>query len=316
LANARDATTNAFRPGRSLKSNLRDDTLSLLKTQSHTLYTEELMRHAICNEIFQSWSFADAAKFVRDTGYIGLEIAPFTLAESPRDISLPQRAEYRDILNSENLSFVGLHWLMVSPKDLHVTTPDQSLRERSWQHIRDLIDLCADLGPSGVMVFGSPVQRSTTEGSTVEEATERYVEGLSSVAPHAEERGVTILVEALPIEQADVVNTLAEAASIVRRIGSPAIQTMFDTHNAVNETEPHTALIEKYFDIIRHVHVNEMDGRHPGMGDYDFKPVLATLDRLGYRGWVSLEAFDFSFGAEKIARESIEYLNGEMAKSA
>jgi sugar phosphate isomerase/epimerase len=204
---------------------------------------------------------------------------------------------------------------MVSPKGLHVTTPDAALRERSWRHIRDLIDLCGDLGPNGVMVFGSPVQRSTVDGSTVAQATARYIEGLAGVAAQAEERGVTILVEALPIEQADVVNTLAEAASIVRQIASPAIQTMFDTHNAVNEAEPHAALIEKYFDIIRHVHVNEMDGRHPSMGDYDFKPVLRALQRLGYQRWISLEAFDFSFGAEKIARESIDYLNAEMAKT-
>src|ERR1700719_3150009 len=108
------------------------------------------MRHAICNEMFQSWPFADAAKFVRATGYTGLEIAPFTLAESPTNITSPQRAEYRDILKSEGLSFVGLHWLMVSPKGLHVTTPDRTLRNRSWQHIRGLIDLCADLGPGGV----------------------------------------------------------------------------------------------------------------------------------------------------------------------
>jgi len=272
------------------------------------------MRHAICNEAFQGWSFSDAAKFVRATGYTGLEIAPFTLAEKPSDITAAQRADYKDILKSEGLSFVGLHWLMVSPKGLHVTTPDEALRARSWQHIRDLIDLCADLGPGGVMVFGSPVQRSAVDGSSVAEATARYMDGLARVAAQAEERGVTILVEALAIEQANVVNTLAEATSIVRQIGSPAIQTMFDTHNAVDETERHAALVEKYFDLIRHVHVNEMDGRHPGMGDYDFKPVLRTLERLGYRGWVSLEAFDFSFGAERIARESIDYLNAEMAK--
>jgi sugar phosphate isomerase/epimerase len=272
------------------------------------------MRHAICNEVFQGRPFADAAKLVRSAGYTGLEIAPFTLAENPSQISPAQRQEYRDILTSEGLSFVGLHWLMVSPKGLHVTTPDAALRDRSWRHIRDLIDLSADLGPNGVMVFGSPAQRSTVDGSTIAESTARFIDGLSSVAKQALERGVTILVEALPAGQANVVNTLAEAASIVRQIGSPAIQTMFDTHNAVDEAEPHAALIEKYFDIIRHVHVNEMDGRHPGMGDYDFKPVLRTLTRLGYQGWVSLEAFDFSFGAERIARESIHYLNGELAR--
>jgi D-psicose/D-tagatose/L-ribulose 3-epimerase len=36
------------------------------------------------------------------------------------------------------LIFVGLHWLMVSPKSLHVTTPDARLRRRSWEHIRSL----------------------------------------------------------------------------------------------------------------------------------------------------------------------------------
>jgi sugar phosphate isomerase/epimerase len=272
------------------------------------------MRHSICNEIFQGWSFAEAAKFARSVGYTGLEIAPFTLAEKPTDITAAQRSEYREILRSEGLTFAGLHWLMVSPKGLHVTTPDAALREWSWQHIRDLIDLCGDLGPNGVMVFGSPVQRSTVDGSTVEEATARYTEGLASVAAQAEQRGVAILVEALPAGQSNVVTSLTEAAGIVRQIGSPAIQTMFDTHNAVDETEPHASLVEKYFDIIRHVHVNEMDGKHPGMGDYDFKPVLRALERLQYKGWVSLEAFDFSFGAERIARESIDYLNGELAK--
>jgi sugar phosphate isomerase/epimerase len=270
------------------------------------------MRHAICNEVFQGWPFADAAKFVRSVGYEGLEIAPFTLAETPSAITPAQRAEYRHILASEGLQFVGLHWLMVSPKGLHVTTPDQALRDRSWQHIRDLIDLCADLGPSGVMVFGSPHQRSTVDGSTVAEATSRYTDGLASVAPHALDRGVTILVEALPANQSNVVTSLAQAAAIVEQIGSPAIQTMFDTHNAVDETEPHAQLIEKYFALIRHVHVNETDGKHCGMGDYDFKPLLSTLKRLDYKGWVSLEAFDFSFGAERIARESYNYLNKQL----
>ena len=76
-----------------------------------------------------------------------------------------------------------------------------------------------------------------------------------------------------------MVQTLDEAAAIVREIGSPGVRTMFDTHNAVDEVEPHAALVDSYFDLIRHVHVNEMDGRHAGTGNYDFRPVLATLRR-------------------------------------
>ena len=271
-------------------------------------------RHAICNEAFEKFPFRDACRVIRAAGYEGIEIAPFTLAEEPATIPEARRREVRDIIRSEGLTFVGLHWLMVSPKGLHVTTPDAAMRARSWLHIRHLIDLCADLGEGGVMVFGSPQQRRTSPGDTREEATRRFVEGLAAAAPHATVRGVTILVEALPAGQCDVVTTLDEAVSIVREIGSPAVRTMFDTHNAVDEIEPHERLVEKYLEFIRHVHVNEMDGRHPGTGGYDFKLVLATLRRLAYPGWVSLEAFDFTPGAEALAIQSLRYLEAETAK--
>ena len=269
-------------------------------------------RQAMCNEAFDKWPFADSCQALRKAGYEGIEIAPFTLREDPATITAAERREYRDTIESTGLKFVGLHWLMVSPKGLHVTTPDAVLRDKSWLHIRNLVDLCADLGPGGVMVFGSPVQRASTGGSTPAEATRRYIDGLSSIAPHALDRGVTVLVEALPRGQCDVVLTLEEAAGIVREIGSPAIQTMFDTHNAVDEVEPHAGLVGKYFDVIRHVHVNEMDGGYPGTADYDFKPVLEELRRRNYRGWVSLEAFDFKPGAETIANNSLRYLEARI----
>ncbi len=271
-------------------------------------------RHSICNEAFQNWAFADVCKAVKKAGYTGIEIAPFTLAEDPAAIPAAKRKEYRDIIASEGLKFVGLHWLMVSPKGLHVTTPDAALREKSWKHIYNLIDLCADLGPGGVMIFGSPQQRGTTGGLSVAQATRNFVDGLTGVAPHAAERGVKILMETLPKGQCDVLLTLDEAAALVRQIDHPNIKTMFDTHNAVDELTPHAVLVERHFDLIRHVHVNEMDGKHCGKGDYDFKPVLRVLRRLNYQGWVSLEAFDFSFGGEVIANESLRYLEREIAR--
>ena len=275
---------------------------------------QHTFRHAICNEVYKDWNFAEACQSIRSIGYTGIEIAPFTLAEDPATVTPEQRREFRRIIEGEGLTFVGLHWLMVSPKGLHVTTEDEALRKRSWTHIHNLIDLCADLGPSGIMVFGSPFQRATTPGSTREEATRRFVAGFEEAAPHAAERGVTLLMEALPSAQCDVVTSLDEAANLVHSMCHPNVQTMFDTHNAVEEVEAHAELVDRHFSLIRHVHVNEMDGKHCGKGDYDFKPVLRTLRERDYQGWVSLEAFDFTYGADVIARESLRYLESEIAR--
>jgi sugar phosphate isomerase/epimerase len=269
---------------------------------------------AMCNEAFDGWDFAKACNVVRKAGFDGIELAHFTLAEDPVSITPARRRELSGIMKSEGLEFVGLHWLMVAPKGLHVTTADEALRTRSWQHVRHLVDLCADLGPGGVMIFGSPKQRTSTGGMTPAESTRRFVDGLVSVAPHAHHRGVTILIEPLSPADTDTVTTLEEAAALVREINHPAIRTMFDVHNAVKEKEPHHVLVERHFDLIYHVHVQELDGRHPGAGDYDFKPVLEVLKRRDFQRWVSFEVFDFKPGAEKIANDSLRHFQSVIAQ--
>ena len=270
----------------------------------------------MCNEAFEKQGFREGCRAIRQAGYTGIELAPFTLAERPADLTAARRRELRDIMVSEGLTYVGMHWLMASPKGLHATGPDASLRAKSWEHMRDLVDLSADLGPAGVLVFGSPGARSTNGAISREEATRNFTAGFASIAGHAESLGVTVLVEALPADQSDVVQTLAEAVKVVEEVGSPAVRTMFDVHNAIDETAPHDELVDRYFEFIKHVHVNELDGAHCGAGGYDYRPVLSMLRRRNYAGWVSLEAFDLAYGGEAIANESLRYLEAQIQELA
>lgn len=270
-------------------------------------------RFAICNELFQDLPFGETCAKIRDLGYTGLEIAPFTLGPDATQLTHGDRQSLRRVMAESGLRFVGVHWLLVGPPDLHATTGDENVRRRTWDYIRSLIDLCADLrGEAGandtVMVFGSPKQRSAVDGMDPGEAVRILTHELSMIAGHAENRGVKILLEPLSPAQTDVVTTLAEAAAIVKQIGSPAIQTMFDVHNAVDEREPHLRLIREFAPVIRHIHVNEFDGREPGTGKYDFGGLLSTLADLNYSGWVSLEVFDFSRDPVEVARRALHYL--------
>jgi D-psicose/D-tagatose/L-ribulose 3-epimerase len=66
------------------------------------------IRYAMCNEAFEQTPLAAVCKTLREIGYEGIEIAPFTLAPDPLDITAAQRREYADIIRSEGLTFVGL----------------------------------------------------------------------------------------------------------------------------------------------------------------------------------------------------------------
>ena len=271
-----------------------------------------LSAFAVCNEMFGQTPFEQVCKEIAALGYGGLEIAPFTLAEDPAGLPETRRAELRGAMKNEGLCFVGLHWLLMTPSGLHMTTRDEAVRTRTWEYLHRLIDLCADLAVckgeyNAVMVIGSPKQRSAIDGMTPREAVNIFTHELAHTAPHAESRGIRLLVEPLSPDQTNVITTLQEAVNIVKQIGSPAVQTMFDTHNAVAEKEPHTELIRRYGPYIQHVHVNEADGREPGTGSYDFGSLMSALAAAKYSGWISLEVFDFKRGRQ-IAEGALNYL--------
>ena len=142
---------------------------------------------AVCNELFEGSDFAASCRLLKKVGWQGIEIAPFTLQKDASTLPAERRREVRDIIFSEGLEFVGLHWLTVGPEGLHVTTPDENQRRGSWDFVRRLVDLCADLRPEGgsggVMVFGSPFQRRTDGAFSVDVAVRNFIDGVRSIAP-------------------------------------------------------------------------------------------------------------------------------------
>jgi sugar phosphate isomerase/epimerase len=275
-------------------------------------------RFALCNEIFQGAPLADVCGILAELGYAGVELAPHTLASHTpaQDATLLDSSERRGLrshIKNAGLEFVGLHWLLLSPRGLHVTSLDPAIRRRSWDYVARSIQLCADLAESNrkqgaVVVLGSPKQRSTAVGVSAATGLSILIDEFSALAPRAQQCGVTLLMEAIPAAETNLVNTLHEAALLVEQVNSPAVQTMFDVHNAADETEAHATLIARYLPLIRHVHVNEPDGKEPGMGGYDFASLLRALSQGGYTGWVSVEAFDFTRPGVDIARRSLQRL--------
>ncbi len=272
---------------------------------------------SVCNELYQGLDFAESCKSIKKAGWDGIEIAPFTLMTDATKLPKERRNEVCDIIESEGLKFVGFHWLTVGPDGLQVTTPDPVVRKHSWEYLRALVELCADFRPAGgqggVMVFGSPAQRETCGGLNPQQAEANYIDGARSIVPDLEAAGITLCVEALPLWQCDVITSLDRAVEIVDEIGSPMVQSMFDSHNAIDETMAHDKLIIRHWSKIRHIHINELDGSYPRpSGGYDFKPVLQVAQDRQFSGWVSMEVFDFTPGAETIVNESIAYLKSEI----
>ena len=265
------------------------------------------MRFAICNELFEGWPWERVCDFARSLGYEGLEVAPFTLADSAEQVSPQRRAELRRQAESRGVEVLGLHWLLVKPPGLYITHPDATVRRRTADYFRQLVDLCADLGGK-VMVIGSPKQRSLLPGVTRDQALAYAVEVFRPSLDPAACRGVTLAFEPLGPAETDFVNTVAEAIELVRQINHPAFRLNIDVKAMSSEPRPVPDVVRAAKGHVAHVQVNDPNLLGPGMGDVKYEPIIAALREIGYDGWLSVEAFDFKAGAERIARESIEYL--------
>ena len=96
------------------------------------------MRFAICNETYEGWDFGAACADIAESGYDGVEIAPFTLADDPMEISETHAREIGDLVKSTGLAVTGFHWLLQKPEGLHLTCPDIEIRKRTKEILQHL----------------------------------------------------------------------------------------------------------------------------------------------------------------------------------
>lgn len=267
------------------------------------------MKFAICNELYQGWPHERAFAHAAQLGYRGVEIAPFTLAESVYDISQSQRRSLCELAESLELEIIGLHWLLAKTKGLHLTTNDRQMRKKTADYLCELAQLCGDLG-GRVMVFGSPPQRNLLEGVTPQQGFDYAVEVFTEIAPVLEDCGVTLALEPLGPEEGDFMLTAASAVELAKAVDSSNVKLHLDVKAMSTEEKVIPSIIEDSKDWLVHFHANDPNRRGPGMGKVDFEPIFAALKKVQYSGWVSVEVFDYEPGIEVLAAKSLRYMQG------
>jgi sugar phosphate isomerase/epimerase len=267
-----------------------------------------VIKLGICNELFEGWEFSRVCQFVKQAGYDGLEIAPFTLAPLITDLGPRRRRELRTTVEDAGIETIGLHWLLAKTDGLHLTSPDAAIRGATGDYLVALAEAAVDLGGS-VLVLGSPKQRSLLPGVSHAEALAYAVDGFQRMMPKIGALGVDLCFEPLAPVDTNFINTCAQAMELVAQVNDPHFKLHLDVKAQSSETGASVVeLIRKYAPQAGHFHAQDVNLRAPGMGGVDFKPIMQALIDAGYDRWVSIEVFDFSPGAEPTAEQGIACL--------
>jgi sugar phosphate isomerase/epimerase len=265
------------------------------------------MKFSICNELFENWPWEKICDFTSGIGYRGIEVAPFTLAERAELITAQRRVELRESAEARGLEIIGLHWLLMKPPGLYITHPDAGIRRETARYFVELVNLCADLGGK-VMVIGSPKQRNLLPGVKREQAMGYAAEVFTPCLEPAAKRDVTLAIEPLSTRETDFLMCASDAVELIERIDHPNFRLQLDVKAMSYEYKPIPQIIRESAKHLVHFHVNDPNLLGPGMGKIGYGPIIAALREAGYDGWLSVEAFDLNYGADKLAKESVEYL--------
>ena len=121
------------------------------------------------------------------------------------------------------------------------------------------------------------------------------MEALKEAAALAGTYGVRLNLEALHSRVDRVGNFLATtrmAAGVCRAVGSPGLRRLYDVYHMRYDEGNLCGNIAAYGDMIGHVHIADVPGRHePGTGEIHYPRVLKALKDADYQGIVGCELF-------------------------
>jgi sugar phosphate isomerase/epimerase len=271
------------------------------------------VRFAICNELFEGWSLEDTFRTVRDLGYDGIELAPFTLATTVTELSPDQRVALRQLAAQYGLEITGLHWLLARVPGVYLTSPNPAVRAVTRAYLLELVRTCADLD-GRFLVFGSPKQRDVLPGVDRQAAWDWSRETFQAVGRLAGEHGVTFCLEPLAPSETNLFSTAAEAARMVDEVDQPGFRLMLDVKAMSSESLSIPDIIAAQRERFVYFHANDSNLREPGSGDVDFAPIFQALRQANYDGWMSIEVFVYKPDPTAIARRGLEYLKRFVAR--
>lgn len=263
------------------------------------------MKYAICNELFEGVPGLEGYRLAAEIGYTGVEIAPFTLGPKPLEVAPERCREFAKVLAGMGMEVIGLHWLLAKTDGFHLTMDDESVRNRTVEYLHGLVGLCAEMGGK-VMVLGSPNQRNFLPPMTHDQAAANAIRVIEQLVPSLEKANVQLAIEPLGPGEGNFLNHASQARTIIEAIASPWVQLHLDVKAMSTEGVPIEQVIRENADLMVHFHANDPNLLGPGMGAVDQQPIFQALHDIDYRGWVSVEVFDYSPGVETILRRSME----------
>jgi len=226
--------------------------------------------------VYEKLPFDQRIEKVAEAGYHALELVNecknFTKEDYARF-----RAKKRD-----------LHLTVDASSGISHSLCDASQRDAFLDEVRAKLPVLEELECNKLIILSG----DKVPGQSPQQMHANCIESLKRAADIAAAKNVGLLLENIDPEENPkyFLTSVSEGFDIVRSVGAPNVQFLYDFfHDQIAEGNL-LAKLEKNLNLIGVVHIADVPGRHdPGTGEINYPNIFRKLGQLGFNGYVAME---------------------------
>ncbi len=218
---------------------------------------------------------------------------------------------------------------MALPASADISSDDAGVAGRGEAMVRCCLDIAAELGAPGVSgITYAAFNRYPSPPSAAQR--DRVAEALSRLDAHAGGLGLKLGLEPVNRYESHMVNSLDQAAELIRRSEGRNLFIHMDTFHMNIEEADIAAAISRNAAFLGYAHVADNHRGEVGAGTFDWTTYFRSLAAVGYAGDFTIECFsarrlgpDLVGGvslwrhgwddAEVVAKRSFDFLQGAVS---
>ena len=229
------------------------------------------------------WSEGSARQAIDAAAEIGfdhIEVVIFDPATTAADLTV-KLAERAGIAVAAGMA--------LSPT-ADLSSPNAGIAAKGEQVVADCLRVARDLGaPALGGVTYAALHRYMAPPDAG--AWERVLDAYHRLAETARSVGVRLGIEPVNRYETNIINTLGQAAEVVRAVDPKTMFVQMDTYHMNIEEADIAGAIEATQDVLGYAHVGESNRGYLGSGTFDFDTYFKALARVGYSGGFTWESF-------------------------
>ena len=226
--------------------------------------------------VYEKLPFDQRIEKVAEAGYHAVE-----LVNEYKNFSKDDYAKFRAKKRELNLN-------VDATSGISHSLCDSSQRDAFLNEVRAKLPVLEELECNKLIILSG----DKVPGQSPQQMHENCIEGLKRAADIAAAKNVGLLLENIDPEENPkyFLTSVSEGFEIVRSVGAPNLQFLYDFfHDQIAEGNL-LAKLEKNFDLIGVVHIADVPGRHdPGTGEINYPNIFRKLGQLGFNGYVAME---------------------------